>query len=92
MIETDVWEALASIAAVAFIIGFIDQIRVILSTRHVDGLSISQWLVFFVAEVIFVFYYAHLNQWLMVAVSVVGVLCCALVSGLIVKYRPVLSR
>jgi len=83
----DSWQLLASIAGIAFTFGFIDQIRVTRKTRNVHGLSMTQWLVFFVASAIFTAYYIHLEQWLMVIISVFGTLCCLIIISMIVKYK-----
>ncbi|MDQ6952470.1 MAG: hypothetical protein Q9M15_02975 [Mariprofundaceae bacterium] len=83
----DFWQLLASIAGIAFTFGFIDQIRVTYKTRNVHGLSMMQWLVFFAASAIFTAYYIHLEQWLMVIISMFGTLCCLMIVSMIVKYK-----
>jgi len=83
----DSWQLLASIAGIAFTFGFIDQIRVTYKTRNVHGLSMMQWLVFFAASAIFTAYYVHLEQWLMVVISIFGTFCCLIIISMIVKYK-----
>jgi len=83
----DSWQLLASIAGISFTAGFIDQIRVTYKTRNVHGLSMVQWLVFFAASAIFTAYYIHLEQWLMVIISIFGTLCCLVIIWMIVKYK-----
>ncbi|MBL1352803.1 MAG: hypothetical protein COA61_005635 [Zetaproteobacteria bacterium] len=83
----DFWQLLASIAGIAFTFGFIDQIRVTYKTRNVHGLSMMQWLVFFAASAIFTAYYIHLEQWLMVVISIFGTLCCLMIVSMIIKYK-----
>jgi len=83
----DVWQMLGSVAALAFTVGFLGQLRLTYKTRNVDGLSRLQWVVFAAASAIFIAYYSHLNQWLMVAISVIGTLCCLAILFMIYKYR-----
>ncbi|MDQ6974446.1 MAG: hypothetical protein Q9M10_06140 [Mariprofundaceae bacterium] len=83
----DFWQLLASTAGIAFTFGFIDQIRVTYKTRNVHGLSMMQWLVFFAASAIFTAYYIHLEQWLMVIISIFGTLCCLMIVSMIIKYK-----
>jgi len=83
----DVWQVVGSIAAAIFTLGFVDQLRVTLSTRQVDGLSVIQWCVFSLASGMFAAYYAHLAQWLMFSVSVFGTTCCLMIVTLIFTYR-----
>lgn len=83
----DIWQVMGSLAATAFSLGFIDQLRLTVKTRKVDGLSLLQWLMFATASGIFTAYYIHLDQWLMVAVSLFGTLCCLSIVGLILHYR-----
>jgi len=83
----DVWQMLGSVAALAFTVGFLGQLRLTYKTRNVDGLSRLQWVVFAAASAIFIAYYSHLNQWLMVAISVLGTLCCLAILLMIYKYR-----
>ena len=82
---------MGSIAALAFTVGFVDQLRMTFKTRDVDGLSLLQWIVFAIASAIFTAYYSHLDQWMMVAVSVFGTLCCLTIVGMIFKYRRVIE-
>jgi len=86
----DGWQLSGSLAALAFTIGFIDQIRMTHKTQDVTGLSVLQWMVFATASMIFAAYYVHLEQWMMVAVSVFGTLCCLLMLIMIFKYRRVM--
>ncbi|MDQ6976691.1 MAG: PQ-loop repeat-containing protein [Ghiorsea sp.] len=83
----DIWQVMGSIAATAFSVGFVDQLRVTWKTKNVDGLSLIQWCVFAAASGIFTAYYAHLDQWLMTSVSVFGTSCCVLIVILIFHYR-----
>jgi len=83
----DYWQLCGTFAAVAFTVGFIDQLRTTYQTRNVDGLSLIQWLVFVFASLTFTAYYAHLQQWMMVSVSVFGTVCCVLIVLMIMKYR-----
>ncbi|MDQ6994762.1 MAG: hypothetical protein Q9M18_04120 [Mariprofundaceae bacterium] len=85
--DIDFWQLLASMAGIAFSVGFIDQIRITYKTRNVHGLSMMQWLVFFAASAVFTAYYIHLEQWLMVIVSIFGTLCCLMIVSMIVKYK-----
>jgi len=85
----DIWQTMGSIAALAFTVGFVDQLRMTFKTRDVDGLSLLQWMVFAAASAIFTAYYSHLEQWMMVAVSVFGTLCCIAIVAMIVKFRQV---
>jgi len=83
----DAWQVMGSLAALAFTVGFVDQLRLTFKTRDVDGLSTLQWAVFAAASATFVGYYAHLDQWVMVAVSIFGTACCLLMLTMIFKYR-----
>jgi len=87
VIEIDYWQLSGTVAAIAFTLGFLDQLRVTYKTRNVEGLSALQWLVFTSASMIFSAYYAHLEQWMMVTVSLFGTLCCLLIVLMIFKYR-----
>jgi len=87
--DIDIWQMMGSIAALAFTVGFVDQLRITYRTRDVEGLSLLQWVVFTVASGMFSVYYIHLDQWLMVTVSVFGTLCCFTIIGMILKYRRV---
>jgi MtN3 and saliva related transmembrane protein len=84
----DIWQLLGSLAALAFTVGFVDQLRMTIKTRDVDGISMMQWVVFTAASAIFA-YYLHLNQWVMAAVSLFGTLCCLLMLVMIFRYRRV---
>lgn len=83
----DVWQMMGSLAALAFTVGFVDQLRVTFRTRNVEGLSLFQWLVFASASATFTAYYTHLEQWLMVAVSVFGTSCCLAIIAMIFRFR-----
>jgi len=85
----DIWQVMGSLAALAFTVGFVDQLRMTFKTRDVDGLSTLQWLVFAAASGIFIGYYVHLDQWVMAAVSIFGTSCCLLMLTMIFKYRRV---
>ena len=85
--EIDYWQLLGSMAALAFIVGFVGQLRMTLKTRNVDGLSLLQWIVFAAASGSFTAYYTHLEQWLMVGVSVFGTSCCVVMVCLIISIR-----
>jgi len=86
-VSIDAWQLMGSVAAMAFTLGFMDQLRVTFRTRNVDGLSRLQWCVFAAASAIFAAFYAHLEQWLMVSISVLGTLCCLTILTLIFKYH-----
>ncbi|MDQ6993798.1 MAG: PQ-loop domain-containing transporter [Mariprofundus sp.] len=83
----DVWQMMGSLAAMAFTVAFLDQVRMTYKTRDVAGLSLLQWLIFGAASAIFVAYYAHLSQWLMVVVSILGTLCCMALVTMILKFK-----
>ncbi|MDQ6969439.1 MAG: PQ-loop domain-containing transporter [Mariprofundus sp.] len=83
----DAWQMMGSLAALAFTVGFLDQLRMTYKTRNVDGLSFFQWLVFSLASAMFTAYYVHLDQWLMVGVSVFGTLCCLAILAMIMRFR-----
>jgi len=91
LIIIDYWQVCGSLAAVAFTIGFVDQVRKTYKTRNVDGLSLVQWLVFAGASLMFTAYYIHLQQWLMVLVSAFGTVCCLLIVLMFLKYSKVTS-
>jgi len=86
-LNIDIWQLMGSVAALAFTLGFLDQLRITYTTRDVDGLSRLQWMVFAAASAMFAAYYSHLDQWLMVAVSVFGTLCCLAILAMIFKFR-----
>jgi len=83
----DFWQATAALAGIIYTVGNIHQVRLTLKTRKTDGLSLPQWLMFLGASVVLTAYYAHLNQWMMFSVSVIGTACCAMLSMLIVRFR-----
>jgi len=83
----DGWQMMGSLAALAFTVGFLDQLRMTYKTRNVDGLSLLQWLVFATASAMFTAYYVHLEQWMMVVVSVFGTLCCLAILAMIMRFR-----
>lgn len=83
----DYWQILASVAGGAFTFGFLDQIRITYKTRNVHGLSMMQWSIFFAASAIFTAYYMHLEQWMMVGISIFGTLCCLSIIMMIFKFR-----
>ena len=87
MDSVDTWQMMGSLAALAFTLGFLGQLRITFKTRNVDGLSLLQWTVFAAASATFTGYYAHLDQWMMVAVSVFGTLCCLTIMAMIFRYR-----
>ena len=87
LVTIDIWQMVGSIAGFAFSVGFVEQVRMTYRTRNVDGLSLAQWLVFACASGIFTAYYAHLEQWLMVLLSVFGTLCCLIMLVMIRIYR-----
>jgi len=86
-VDIDGWQMMGSLAALAFTLGFIDQLRITWKTRNVDGLSLVQWIVFAAASGMFTAYYIHLEQWLMVSVSLFGTICCLLIITLIFRFR-----
>ncbi|PIP02434.1 MAG: hypothetical protein COW18_02410 [Zetaproteobacteria bacterium CG12_big_fil_rev_8_21_14_0_65_54_13] len=90
--DIDIWQMMGSMAALAFTVGFVDQLRITYKTRDVEGLSLLQWLVFAVASATFCAYYVHLEQWLMAAVSVFGTLCCLAIITMIWKFRSVVDE
>jgi len=83
----DFWQLSASIAAAAFTLGNLDQLRMTYKTRNVDGLSLVQWIVFSAASATFAAYYIHLEQWMMVSMSLFGTICCFTLLGMILRYR-----
>lgn len=85
--DIDIWQMMGSMAALAFTVGFVDQLRITYKTREVEGLSLLQWVVFDVASATFCAYYVHLEQWLMAAVSLFGTLCCVTIIGMIFSFR-----
>jgi len=85
----DTWQVIGALAATAFTVGFVDQLRMTIKTRNVDGLSLLQWAIFTTASAIFAVYYVHLDQWIMVVVSAFGTLCCLSMMGMIVRFRRV---
>ena len=87
MIDIDAWQLMGSLASVAFSLGFVDQLRVTWKTKNVEGVSLLQWCVFALASAIFAAYYGHLDQWLMLSVSVFGTVCCLSIVGMIFYYR-----
>jgi len=87
MVEIDFWQTSATLAGITYTTGNIQQLRLTLKTRKTDGLSLPQWLMFFGASVVLTAYYMHLNQWMMVSVSVVGTSCCAALALLIFRFR-----
>ena len=87
MAVIDFWQAAAALAGVIYTLGNIHQVRLTLKTRNTDGLSLPQWLLFLGASVVLTAYYAHLDQWMMVSVSVIGTACCATLSLLIIRFR-----
>ena len=82
----DYWQFFSTIAALFFTLGFIDQCRMTYKTRSVEGLSLLQWVAFTAASAIFVGYYAHLHQWAMVVVSILGTFCCLALVVMIVRF------
>jgi len=83
----DLWQLAAALAGIIYTVGNIHQLRVTIRTRKTDGLSLPQWMMFFVASVVLTAYYMHLEQWMMVFVSVIGTSCCAALTVLIFKLR-----
>jgi len=87
----DYWQLLGTIAAISFTVGIVSQCRVTFKTQCVDGMSQLQWFVFSVASAMFVGYYTHLDQWMMVSVSVFGMLCCLAMLAMIFRIRRVVE-
>jgi len=87
LMNPDGWQMLASLAGMAFTVGFVDQIRMTRKMKTVEGLSLLQWIVFATASAFFSLYYAHLDQWLMVSVSIFGTACCLTIIGMFFHYR-----
>ncbi|EAU56023.1 hypothetical protein [Mariprofundus ferrooxydans] len=85
--DIDIWQMMGSMAALAFTVGFVDQLRITYKTRDVEGLSLLQWVVFAAASATFAAYYVHLEQWMMVTVSVFGTLCCLTIIAMIFSFR-----
>jgi len=83
----DFWQAAAALAGITYTVGNIHQVRLTLKTRNTDGLSLPQWLLFLGASAVLTAYYTHLDQWMMVSVSVIGTACCATLSLLIIRFR-----
>ena len=87
MIDIDGWQLIGSVAAMSFTIGFVDQVRITYKTKCVEALSFVQWMIFSIASALFVVYYSHLEQWLMMGVSVFGFACCFAVVVMIFRFR-----
>ncbi|WP_038250931.1 SemiSWEET family sugar transporter [Ghiorsea bivora] len=83
----DYWQLCGTVASVAFTVGFVGQLRTTYQTRNVEGLSLLQWLVFTMASSMFAAYYVHLEQWMMVSVSIFGAVVCLLIVLMVLKYR-----
>lgn len=83
----DGWQMMGTMAALSFTVGFVDQLRITYKTKNVDGLSFLQWAVFAAASGMFTAYYVHLDQWMMVAVSIFGTLCCLAILAMIMRFR-----
>lgn len=83
----DHWQLVASVAAIALTMGFVDQLRVTFKSRSAEGLSLIQWVVFAIASAVFSAYYVHLHQWLMVIISIFGTCCCLLLSAMILRWN-----
>jgi len=83
----DFWQAAAALAGITYTVGNIHQVRFTLKTQRADGLSLPQWLMFFGASVVLTAYYVHLDQWMMVSVSIIGTACCATLSLLIIRFK-----
>jgi len=78
---------MGALAAASLTVGFVDQLRVTIKTRNVDGLSLLQWAIFTASSVTFAAFYMHLELWMMVAVSIFGTACCLMQSAMIIRYR-----
>jgi len=89
MLDVSMWELAASGAGMLFNMSFISQVMLTLKTRDVAGLSASQWMGFTMGTCVFIGFYANLHQWLMVSVSLVGLLCTMTMLCLIYKYKGV---
>jgi len=87
----DVWQMMGALAAASFTVGFVDQLRVTIKTRNVDGLSLLQWAIFTAASATFTAFYMHLEQWIMVSVSTFGTGCCLIQSVMILHYRRLVN-
>jgi len=83
----DGWQLMGTVAALSFTVGFVDQLRITYKTKNVDGLSFLQWAVFASASSMFTAYYVHLDQWMMVAVSVFGTCCCLAILAMMMRFR-----
>ncbi len=83
----DAWQMMGTVAALSFTVGFVDQLRLTYKTKNVDGLSLLQWAVFAAASGMFAAYYVHLEQWMMVAVSIFGTCCCLAIFAMIMRFR-----
>jgi len=83
----DGWQMMGTMAALSFTVGFVDQLRITYKTQNVDGLSLLQWAVFAASSGMFTAYYVHLDQWMMVAVSIFGTLCCLAILAMIMRFR-----
>ena len=88
----DIWQMMGALAAASFTVGFVDQLRVTIKTRNVDGLSLLQWAIFTTASAIFAVYYIHLDQWIMVTVSTFGTGCCLIQSVMVLRYRRLVNQ
>jgi len=83
----DGWQMIGTVAALSFTVGFVDQLRITYKTQNVEGLSLLQWAVFSAASGMFTAYYVHLDQWMMVGVSILGTLCCLAILAMIMRFR-----
>jgi len=81
------WQLAATAAAMLFNASFISQVRITYKNRDVQGLSLSQWLGFAIGTMVFIGFYANLHQWLMVSVSVLGLVCTISMCLMIIRFR-----
>jgi len=47
MIAIDLWQTAAAISGITYTVGNLHQLRVTIRTRETDGLSLPQWVMFF---------------------------------------------
>jgi len=81
----DAWQLAATASGMLFNVSFVSQIRLTIEIGKADGLSMTQWLCFAVGSLVFVGFYANLNQWMMAGVSMFGLACCLTMMFLIYK-------
>jgi len=89
MNSIDIWQIMGSCAGLFFTFGFLEQTIKSYKTRNVEGLSLIQWNIFAGTSAIFTAYYVHLDQWMLVSVSLFGTLCCTSMVYMILKFKKI---